>query len=122
MKWKLVWGNVKLLFVFVVLFLLLMDFKLVKVLREFGFRVYDFYFVNMDFNLEYLFCNVNMEEFLFNVLLDKCKGRGVVSKIKKDGWGICIDFFWLLVLEEIGLVFKKCLEWNVFVLLLECEV
>lgn len=87
-----------------------MDFKLVKVLRELDFRVYDFYFVNMDFNLEYLFCSVNMEELLFNVLFDKGKGRGEVSKIKEDGWGICIDFFWLLVLEEIELVFKKCLE------------
>jgi hypothetical protein len=115
LKRKLARGNAESLFILVVSPSSLMDFKLAKAPRESDFRVYDLYFVNMDPNLEYLLRSANMEEPLLNVLLDKGKGRGEVSKTKEDGWGIRIDPPRLLAPEEIGPAFKKRSERNALV-------
>ena len=89
-----------------------MDFEKAQLPRESDFRLFNLYFVNLNPNIEYLLRNVNMDQPLFDILMNKHKGRGGVSKTNEEGWGVRIDTPVELNPDEVLARFKKRIKRN----------
>lgn len=92
-----------------------MDFEKAQLPRESDFRLFNLYFVNLNPNIEYLLRNVNMDQPLFDILMNKHKGRGGVSKTNEEGWGVRIDTPVELNPDEVLARFKKRIKRNALI-------